>query len=378
MLRPLVLVAVLSGNLYAANPACLAERLSIFEIKTKDKVAARHSTKHGDNPSSMLSETAGLRPVQVRGLKDGIIVAAWQSDKGTTHIQRISMEEGTDLGGWTLNSGKFQDLVAHDDGTIAVLTFNGSRFYLTKLDKEAKTLFSTQISGEDSLDWHVGSVEWNGSQYAVYHGIQRGGHQGDTARILDANGVITQTPWDWVCSHSIDLRIVNLGNSFRYLCNSDAFGPGIRYHGNTIISHWGDASGNTGGRIGSVGVGKNKVAIAYSGYGTGRFFIFDRHTHAKEKDLQFTNHGGRHHDVKIGALGEDQFVYSWREKNDKKRHFRRINEKGELLSDTEEIEVTANPRSDFRTAPNGDLIWASANDDHKITVMRMKSDDSLK
>lgn len=359
----------------SVSQAKLADRLTIRTLNTTEDIQGHADAVSGDNPREMLFATAPLRPIQIRSLTDKTLVVGWTDQQQRSRITHLSSEGN--IRDQALYYGKLVDFVAHDDGSIASLHFDAAtgRFRFTKVDNGKVVFDIPNTTNYLSMDWHVGNVEWNGSEYGVYHGIMNDGHQGDTARIFSASGQASQTSaWHWACSHSIDLRVLVVGNAFHWMCNSDAFGPGIRYQGNTVASHWADAGGTTTGRIGGFAVTPNRVALAHSDNGAGMFSLYPRQGGGAVVQLRFTSRIVAHENIKMARLGKDQILISWREGQVKKRHFIVVNESGQLIGEEEILDVVAHPRSDFRTAPNGDVIWASAGSPRELKLMRIEAE----
>lgn len=365
----------------------LEDNLTIVTSQTTLPIAFPEQAEKRDNPASMLSETSSLRAVQVRGTSDGTIVvvypAARDQEVGVLRINRRNEVVGPELR--IAVSGAFQDFVVHEDGAIALLVRTDHSFNLIKVDGSGKTIFSRTISTGPVRNLYVGNVEWDGSQYVAYFGIRRmfdwEWHDGNTGVEVSSDGsrLRTRSNFDWTCSHSIDQRIINLGDRLEWLCSKDAFSPGLWYAGIRVASYWGDAAGRTGGRIGSAAVSATKVAIAYSVSGYGYVGIYHRNKEDQKNgtrlatQLRLKEDGQRSHEsVKVGALGDSHFVYSWREGSGKSRFFRLLDENGNSIGEAEKLEVPAQPRGDFRTAPNGDMIWAAATDDHTLKIMRLR------
>jgi len=139
--------------------------------------------------------------------------------------------------------------IAASETDVAVLVSRAPDFMtFVRLDMAGVELARTDLVGGG--DHATIGVEWFGEfaqtgrmvglpdgTYAAYHALHRRwpdniGHQGDTLRLLAADGSPLGGGWGWGCSHSMDQRLAVAPNGFLApICIADCYpGKGIYFN----------------------------------------------------------------------------------------------------------------------------------------------------
>ena len=129
------------------------------------------------------------------------------------------------------------------------LVVDGDLFLLASRSPDFMTFFRIGVDGSvlasvdlvGGGDHTVEGIEWFGEfartgrlvktgagQFAAYFALHRRwpdgiGHQGDTLRLLDANGASLGGGWGWGCSHSMDQLLTTSGSTLAPICISDCY-----------------------------------------------------------------------------------------------------------------------------------------------------------
>ena len=150
-------------------------------------------------------------------------VVAWSSGDGSIHVTRLDASDQRAADDFTIPGDQVFG-VAASTTDVALLVSRAPDFMtFHRVDLTGATLAQTDLVGGG--DHGVEGVEWFGEfaqtgrlvgrgdgTYAAYHALHRRwpdgvGHQGDTLRLLDANGAALGAGWGWGCSHSMDQRL---------------------------------------------------------------------------------------------------------------------------------------------------------------------------
>ena len=127
-----------------------------------------------------------------------------------------------------------------DDGDLFLLASRSPDF-MTFFRIDPTGAVEAQVDLVGGGDHMVEGVEWFGEfartgrlarnaagQYAAYFALHRRwpdgiGHQGDTLRLLDADGNAVGSGWGWGCSHSMDQLLGVSGAMLAPICISDCY-----------------------------------------------------------------------------------------------------------------------------------------------------------
>ena len=355
----------------------LAQRLQIFSVPVTAEI---DPGKGEDNPSSFW-DGKPLRPVVFAPQIDGGAKVGWTDTVGTVHITPLDRHMrrcGADM---LLNGVVLRDLVAHTDGS-AILTLQEGGMYLTRI-RNQETIFRKRLISNASRDIHWGSLAWNGDNYGTYFAVHGGGHEGDSLRFVNSDGEIVEGGWNWGVSHSIDMRLVSSGDAFFPVALSDAYpGTGIYFnHRAKRISYtWGDFSGGTGGRLGGLVATDDRIFLAFASKEGGRKHwsvalgdFAKEHPHAQRVHKYLEDTDCDQLNVKMARYGKKQLLISWVEAVPGDRKFCLYNFQGERAGPAEVLSVTASPRGDFQTLPDGSVAWADCGEagSQMLKIMRI-------
>ncbi|MEK6248593.1 MAG: hypothetical protein N2C12_10470 [Planctomycetales bacterium] len=354
----------------------LEQRLTITDVKVNATIDP--GTGY-DNPSSFWDGQT-LRPVVLAPQADGGAKIGWTDTDGTIHITPIDKEARRDGADVIIETGSLRDLVAHNDGSAALVLQEDGMFLIRTRGDE--TIFRTRLISNHCRDIHWGSVAWNGINYGTYFALHRGGHEGDALRFLSAEGELIEGGWNWGVSHSIDMRLTTVGDRFMPLALSDAYpGTGFYFnHNKKRVSYtWGDFSGGTGGRIGGMVAMQDKMVMAFSSREGGRkHWTVGLANFAQETPHEQTVHkylvdaDADQLNAKIANYGPDQLIVSWLEQGTWQRKFQLYDTELNPVGPSEVLPVSASPRADFRNLSNGDVAWAHGLSDGNKTLKVMK------
>jgi len=318
----------------------------------------------------------------------GEVKVAWMDAAGEIHITPLSKSlerKGKDI---LLSGRRCRDMIALDDGAAALILKHGG-MYLTRVSEKGDIKIDQRLIGLGSHDLHQGRIAYDGKTFGAYFGVEknfgrrRGVHQGDALITVTNDGEMT-THWSWGCSHAIDLRLRWVGGKMIPLCLTDAYpSPGMWFnHTEThVTTEAGSTNGYVSGRFGGmVEVGGHMIA-AFTSERLGRWeaglAAFGKtKPHARLTPIWLTDTPDViEADIKIANYG-NQLLISWMDLNTGKRSFRLFDFKAvksddeqyedgmkvERIGRAETLPVTIGPLDDFKSLPNGDVIWATAKD----------------
>ena len=187
---------------------------------------------------------AASKAIYAEGPAGGVI--AWSAPDGV-HVTSLDAADGR-VGEDIVIAGTEPFGVAVGPGGESVVLLSRPPDFMSfvRVDSAGAALAEVDlVGGGDHLQQ---GVEWFGEfartgrladrgdgTYAAYFALHRRwpddiGHQGDTLRLLDANGGALGG-WDWGCSHSLDQRIASAAGQLGPICLSDCFpGKGIYFN----------------------------------------------------------------------------------------------------------------------------------------------------
>ena len=140
---------------------------------------------------------------------DGSYLVGWTDNFGNGHVSKVSGSSITSTHNYT--GSRIRGLVAHDDGSYAVLLKNGATLSLSSRAANGSETWTTNLNStiaQDSSPLGGHRLAYGGEIYAAYwavHGIAGiyDGHEGDQLTFVDDSGVIQAGGWNWGCSHSM-------------------------------------------------------------------------------------------------------------------------------------------------------------------------------
>lgn len=309
---------------------------------------------------------------------DGSVVA-WAGTDGSVHVlqldandMQVGMEvsvEGTGVFGVAASANDIALLVSRNPD---YMTFH-------RIDNTGKTLAKADLVGGGNHK--VQGVEWFGEfartgrlvlqsdgKYAAYHALHRLwpdniGHQGDTLRILNADGSPAGGGWGWGCSHSMDERLAVGPAGLVPICISDCYpGKGIYFrHDAAKITD--DPQANCAGDYstqlgGLVAVTDGFFLVYQDAKGDGHLGHFDANG-MPVAERALTEPGSsrlaRYEDGLLLGSGSTTL--------------QKLDAQG--MGTSESVTTTAPlPAQDFESRPNGDVAWAAIQGT-TLTVVRV-------
>lgn len=317
---------------------------------------------------------------------DGTTLLGWTDQSGNGHVSVISGSSLTNLK--SFSGRRVKGLVAHDDGSYAVMLWNEATetIVLAKFLANGTAAWPETVL-DDSLtefdDW-VGDARlghgggYYGAYYSVYGtGSWMAGHHGDQLRFVTDAGAAAGGGWQWGCSHSMAELITydaDLGG-FDVLCSSDAYpSKGLIRNGSTRLIA---ADGNEGGlvslQLGQMAAGDDEWKAVFNamdtdccdGYGVG----FVRYGGAAGTVVQWltATDGSTERDPVMARLpddspsGEERYLVGWKTVNDSDFHLAIVSGTGAFVEGPESVGsagIQWGERDDsMRTRSDGSVSW---------------------
>jgi hypothetical protein len=312
---------------------------------------------------------------------DGSFLVGWTDTLGNGHV---SVVVGASINTPYNFDGKLvRGLVAHDDGSFAVLLKTGVTLRLSKRAANGSVTWSTKLNStiaEDSSPTGDHRLAYGDGYYAAYwsvHGISSfyDGHEGDQLTFVDDSGVVQGGGWNWGCSHSMAQLVGyhTTGAGFTAFCSTDCYPdpPGLTMN-NSISIYEGD--GNCAGLV-SVQLGQMAQAevgwrvvfnaqdtassVAY-GIGFARaagglapsVVWLTSTTGIDERDPAM---------ARIGTGTPERYLVGWKTESDGAFHLGVIDDDGDFLDGPEQLNSTGpgwgNRDDSFRPTADGAVTW---------------------
>jgi len=312
---------------------------------------------------------------------DGSFLVGWTDNFGNGHVSTVSGSTISATHNFTGN--RVRGLVAHTDGTYAVLLKSGTTLYLSKRAANGSATWTTSLNStiaEDSSTLGDHRLAYGRGIYAAYwavHGISGpyAPHEGDQLTGVNDSGVIQSGGWSWGCSHSMAELVGYHSNDdlFTAFCSTDCYPnpPGLTMNNSTSIY---EGDGNCGGLV-SVQLGQ--MAEAETGwkilfnaqdtansvaYGVGLATVVSGQSPTVVW-LTATN-GTEERDpamARIGSETPEQFLVGWRTKSNGAFHLGVIDASGAFLEGPEQLSSTGpgwgNRDDSFQGRPDGGVAW---------------------
>lgn len=331
--------------------------------------------------SHTISAAASARAVTAqRG--DGSIVA-WPGADGSIHVLPLDAAdapagaeitvEGTDVFGAAATASDIALLVSRPPDFVTFV----------RLDNAGAKLASADLVGGG--DHATVGVEWFGEfartgrlvargdgTYAAYHALHRRwpdnvGHQGDTLRLLGADGKALSGGWDWGCSHSMDQRLAHGPSGLVPICIADCYpGKGIYFnHQSAQITP--DPGANCAGgyttQLGGLVAVKDGFFLVYGDASlAGHLGHFDT-TGKPISDRALTESP----QARLAAYGDGLLLGTPRSTG---MGIVKLDAAGEPTGDAVDISPEL-PVHDFESRADGEVAWASVHAD-TLTVVRVR------
>jgi hypothetical protein len=314
-------------------------------------------------------------------LVDDRTLLGWTDSNGNGHVSVISdtIENTFDF------SQSVRGLVAHDDGTFAVLLWDSSSgaMSISKRYASGNTIWTTNIQGPLTVTdfWLGGSrLTYGNGKYVAYFTV-RGvsgwveGHFGDQLTYINDNGVIQAGGWEWGCSHSM-AQLASYHpdlDQFAAICSSDCYASkGILIFNNYVVYNSnGNCGGFTSAQLGQITLSDGGWKLVFNALdmaccdGRGiALATIDENFQSSYTWLTNTD-GTYERDPSIAHLGTnisiDRFLVGWTTTNDNVYWLGIIDGAENFVIGPEEVTsvgVSWGNRDDsFRTHVDGSVSW---------------------
>jgi len=332
---------------------------------------------------------------------DGSFLVGWTDNFGNGHVSTVS---GSSISATHNFAGnRVRGLVAHTDGSYAVLLKNGATLSLSKRAANGSATWTTPLNStiaEDSSSLGGHRLAYGGGYYLAYwavHGISGiyDGHEGDQLTFVNDSGVVQGGGWSWGCSHSMAELVGYHSNdaAFTAFCSTDCYPdpPGLTMNNSTSI-YQGD--GNCGGLV-SVQLGQMAAAE------TGWKIVFN----AQDTDdsVAFgvglaTAGGGLTPSVvwltatdgtderdpamaRIGSGTPERFLVGWRTQSNGAFHVGVIDGSGVFLKGPEQMSSMGpgwgNRDDSFQGTPDGAVAWIEGTSGSATLTLYRYSDTAI-
>ena len=316
---------------------------------------------------------------------DGSFLVGWTDIFGNGHVSTVSGSSISATHNFT--GSRVRGLVAHSDGTYAVLLKSGVILSLSKRTAHGSATWTTSLNStiaEDSSTLGDHRLAYGGGIYAAYwavHGISGGyiGHEGDQLTGVNDSGVIQGGGWSWGCSHSMAELVGYHSNDavFTAFCSTDCYPnpPGLTMNNSTSIY---EGDGNCGGLV-SVQLGQMAEAetgwkILFNAQDTANSVAFGiglaTVVSGQSPSVVWltATSGTEERDpvmARIGSGTPEPYLVGWRTKSNGAFHLGVINASGVFLEGPEQMSSTGpgwgNRDNSFQETPDGDVAWLEGN-----------------
>ena len=312
---------------------------------------------------------------------DGTHLVGWTDNTNDGHVSVVSRE--AIISTHTFAGKNVRGLVAHGDGTYAVLLKDGVTLFLSKRSADGSQLWITNLNStlaEDSSSTGDHRLAFGGGFYAAYwsvYGITGGfaGHDGDQLSYVDDSGIIQSGGWNFGCSHSM-AQLVGYHSGdleFTAFCSSDCYPqpPGLKMNYTTTIQIAdGDCHGNVSLQLGQMAAAGTGWKVLFNAedtpeseaYGIG---FATAGGSATTSVVWLTNtDGSTERDPVVAGLGTQDpelYLVGWTTSNDGAFHIGRVNAAGAFLEGPEHMSSSGpgwNKRDNsFATTSENSVVW---------------------
>jgi hypothetical protein len=313
---------------------------------------------------------------------DGSLLLGWTDSSGTGRISRLSGGVATAVD--SFSGLKLKGLVAHDDGSYAVLRWNlpTETMRLAKYNSTGTQQWATVVdtSNTEFDDWLGDSrLTYGNNSYAAYYtvygtGSWMTGHHGDQLRYVNNSGSITGG-WEWGCSHSM-AELVEWDDTlgFAVLCSSDMYPSKglVRNNSQNLVASDGNGAGLVSLQLGQTAAGENEWKAVFNamdkpccdGFGVG----FVRFGGGGGTDVTWlTNTSGLYERDPVMARlpdapgGGERYLVGWRLSNTGEFILAVVTGDGTIIEGPDPVAgdgVAWGIRDDsFQSRPDGSVSW---------------------
>jgi hypothetical protein len=305
----------------------------------------------------------------------------WTDSANDGHVSVIS--SGVITSTHFFSDMKVRGLVAHGDGTYAVLLQDGDTLFLSKRSADGSQIWIANLNSalaEDSSPAGDHRLAYGDGLYAAYwsvHGIsgEFAGHEGDQLSFVDDSGIVQTGGWDWGCSHSM-AQLVGYhpgDQEFTTFCSSDCYPqpPGLKMdYSTTIQSADGDCHGLASLQLGQMAAAETGWKVLFNAedtseseaYGIG----FATAGGSATTDVVWLTNtdGSTERDPVMASLDSQDpglYLVGWRTSNDSAFHIGRVNTDGTFLEGPQPMSASGpgwNKRDNsFTSTPDDSVVW---------------------
>jgi hypothetical protein len=331
---------------------------------------------------------------------DGTLFLGWTDSAGTGRISLAAGSSATTIDSFP--GDRLKGLVAHDDGSYAVLRWNSptETMRLAEYDPAGNQQWATIVDTANTEfdDWLGDSrLTYGNGTYAAYYtvygtGSWMAGHHGDQLRYVNGSGSIVGG-WEWGCSHSMAELISwddDLG--FVALCSSDCYPSKglVKNNSQNLVPSDGNCGGLVSLQLGQMAAGEGEWKAVFNamdmtccdGFGIG----FVRFGGAAGTDLTWlTNSNGTYERDPVMArlpdapAGADRYLVGWRLSNTGEFFLAVVSGDGSFIEGPDAVGgqgiAWGNRDDSFQSRPDGSVSWVHGNaSSSTITLFTYRED----
>jgi hypothetical protein len=311
---------------------------------------------------------------------DGSLLVGWTDSSGDGHVSFVSGAAITATHNFA--GRKLRGLVAHGDGTYAVLLKDGVVLYLSRRAADGSALWTTNLNStlaEDSSPLGDHRLAYGGGRYAAYWSVHgdsswAAGHEGDQLRYVTDAGAL-DGGWTWGCSHSMaELVGYHLQDQeFTNFCSTDCYPDpaGLKMnYSTTVFAGDGNCSGGVSLQLGQMAPAETGWKVVFNAvdapdepaYGIG--FATAGGNATKSVVWLTSTDGSQERDpvlARIGTQVPDRYLVGWRTVSNGAFHVGVITGSGAFIEGPEQMSAPVpgwGIRDDsFRAVPDGSVAW---------------------
>ncbi len=366
-----------------ACPAALADRLTVSAVSVApERVLPRAGGPFSQETPPILA-TVGESALLAWQAAGGRIRVTPLTTSGARRGEDLVDVEGQELRGFAASPGGF-----------ALLFYrNPDAMILAGFDSAGTPSFETFVvgggdHGMNGAKWirpewgDYGRLAYAGGRYAVTFGHtqnwgDRGEHQGDLFRLYDASGMRTSGTgqFEWGCSHSLEVRLVHDGSTFRPICLSDCYPTKAIYldvRPRSLVLHE-EPSGNCMGRSGALLGGA--VAIGSTIWVA---FVSSEAPGPQNIGLVAVRGGGPEEPIWVAAGSHAQLapygeglLLGWQGADGYR--LAELDAEASIVRGPETVSASSHQQTDFVVYESGDVGWAWASGSNEVSVARLRA-----
>ena len=312
---------------------------------------------------------------------DGTYLVGWTDNFGNGHVSIVSDSSISSTHNFT--GSRVRGLVAHDDGSYAVLLKSGATLSLSRRAANGSATWTTNLNStiaEDSSTLGGHRLAYGGGIFAAYwavHGISGNfdGHEGDQLTFVNDSGAIQGGGWSWGCSHSMAELVGYHPNhaAFTAFCSTDCYPSPIGLkmnYGTTIFAGDGNCRGLGSVQLGQMAAAETGWKVAFNAQDTASSEAYGVGLATAGGGLTpsvvwlTATAGSYERDpvmARIGSSTPERYLVGWRTRNDGVFHLGVINNAGVFLEGPEEMSGAGpgwgNRDDSFRATAGGSVAW---------------------